>query len=111
MFGHNINLNFIKEGETYKTAVGGFCSIFLKIIFIAIVGLRVYSLIIKDKTEELTSSFLITGAKDDIQNKELKMNNNDFFLTPSLRNVKSPNKEVIDITSPSIKRYIDVSFA
>lgn len=31
MFGHVINLNFQKEGDSHKTAVGGFFSFFIKI--------------------------------------------------------------------------------
>lgn len=31
MFGHTINLNFNKEGDSHKTLIGGFFSVFIKI--------------------------------------------------------------------------------
>ena len=40
MFGHTINLNFNKNGDSHKTLIGGFFSLFIKMLL----GVYVYLL-------------------------------------------------------------------
>ena len=45
MFGHVINLNFNKQGESHKTSVGGFFSLIIKCFLLLYVGLNFKKLI------------------------------------------------------------------
>ena len=44
MFGYVINLNFNKNGNEYKTIIGGSMSLLIKIIIYLYIGLNMYNL-------------------------------------------------------------------
>jgi hypothetical protein len=48
MFGHTINLNFNKEGDSHKTFIGGCFSVFIKVAMFAYVFMNLKKLILKE---------------------------------------------------------------
>ena len=64
MFGHTINLNFDKQGDTHNTLIGGFGSFILKIAIFFYVCLNVKKMILNEQ--------------DEINTEDLKVNLDDL---------------------------------
>ena len=54
MFGHQVGLNFNKQGSTYTTMIGGMCSVIVKIM------LSAYVLYLLDKLYYHKSDIIMT---------------------------------------------------
>ena len=48
MFGHTINLNFNRQGHTYKTCMGGCCSIVVNVTMFIYVMINLRKLLLKE---------------------------------------------------------------
>lgn len=55
IFGYPIALNFDSKGNKHKTLVGGICSMFLKIFFLAYIILNLKMIILKEQNKINTS--------------------------------------------------------
>ena len=54
-FGHSVNLNFNREGDTHNTLIGGFCSVFFRIAMCVYIFLNVSKLILSSEDNILFS--------------------------------------------------------
>lgn len=59
MFGHKVSLNFNKKGKDHKTTVGGFCSLFIRLIMLTYVILLFKRLFLKERNAIETSIYMI----------------------------------------------------
>lgn len=65
MFGHEIHLNFNKDGKQHKTVVGGACSVTIKLIMLIYVALNVKRLLLHEDNQEAFSTELVDFAKEE----------------------------------------------
>jgi len=73
MFGHTINLNFDKSGDSHKTLIGGLMSILIKFAIFTYVFLRFKMMIFleaDDNTAEVSVALLEEDAFKDIRYDE-----------------------------------------
>lgn len=56
MFGHTICLNFNKEGDAHKTAIGGFMSVFIRIAMAIYVYINFKKMIFNESDSNGTQS-------------------------------------------------------
>ena len=54
MFGHTINLNFNKEGDSHQTALGGFFSIFIRIAMFIYVVMNIKKMLFHEDDSNFT---------------------------------------------------------
>ena len=66
MFGYVINLNFNKNGNEYKTIIGGFVSLLIKLVIYLYFGLNLYNLITMGNNENSMNTSLTTYDKEPV---------------------------------------------
>ena len=54
MFGHTINLNFNKEGDSHQTVLGGFFSIFIRIAMFIYVTMNIKKMLFHEDDSNFT---------------------------------------------------------
>lgn len=59
MYGHTVNLNFDKKGDTHKTLIGGFFSLLIKIAMTVYVALNLKKLILSEGDSIGSEEFLL----------------------------------------------------
>jgi hypothetical protein len=59
MFGHTINLNFNKEGDSHKTTIGGVFSIFIKTAIFLYVFMNLKKMILREDDTNMIEYNLI----------------------------------------------------
>ena len=65
LFGHVVNLNFNKKGDSHNTILGGVFSIAIKLFMVVYIPLIVKKMILSEGNESIWEEFLID--KSDIQ--------------------------------------------
>jgi len=104
MFGHTINLNFNKQGDTHQTVIGGFLSILIKVAITVYVILNVKKLV---RYEDDRLGLEVEKINLD-QLRELSLRNSSMFLYWTLR--KQVGNIPVYIGEEKYRRYIDVHF-
>jgi hypothetical protein len=103
MFGHTINLNFNKEGDSHQTAIGGFFSIFVKI------AMAVYVLynFAKMLLHQDDSNFTEVNTLDLEEYGEKKFDETDMFMFHVIRKQKTGKVELNEETFKHIEiKYV-----
>ena len=59
MFGHVINLNFDKQGDSHKTFIGGIISIMVKILMFVYVSVKFDKLIYREGSSNAVTALLV----------------------------------------------------
>ena len=59
MFGHVINLNFDKQGDSHKTFIGGIISIVVKILMFVYVSVKFDKLIYREGSSNAVTALLV----------------------------------------------------
>ena len=76
MFGHVINLNFQREGDSHKTAIGGFFSFFIKLAMSLYVFFNLKKMILHEDDNNTTEYNLEDLSKQD----PLALGKTDFSM-------------------------------
>ena len=104
MFGHTIALNFNKGGDSHKTAIGGFFSIFIKAAMFIYVFMNFRKMIFN-----LDDSNSVEYNLEDLENgPPIPMNGTDFTMFHVIRKQVSGKKLFYD--DPEVRRHIDMYF-
>ena len=56
MFGHTINLNFNKEGDSHQTTLGGFFSVFIRIFMVIYVWMNIKKMLLHEDDSTYTEA-------------------------------------------------------
>ena len=62
MFGHTINLNFDKQGDSHQTFIGGIISIVVKILMFIYIGIKFDKLIYREGSSTAVAALLVKYA-------------------------------------------------
>lgn len=81
MFGHTINLNFNKEGDSHQTAIGGSMSILIRIVM----ALYVFMNFKKMLLHEDDSNVVEVNTMDLVEYGKKAYNETDMFIYHVLR--------------------------
>ena len=102
MFGHTINLNFNKEGDSHQTLIGGFFSIFIRLAMTIYVGMNFKKML----WHEDDSNFTEVNTLDLDQYGVKDFSETDMFMFHVIRKQKSGAL----FLSEDLERYIDISY-
>ena len=70
-FGHQVSLNFDKNGDTHNTIIGGFFSIFIRLFIMWYIVMNFYKLITyEDDNMQYTESLVDLSEIGDVQFKD-----------------------------------------
>ena len=106
MFGHPVGVNFKKQGDHHKTTLGGFVSVFVKMV------LGVYVILMFRR--------LFTNGDDHFSTSEFKNENSSveykdthFIMNPTLiRLLEDGEEEAINyFEDDEVKKHIEVRYA
>jgi len=78
MFGHPVNFSFNKKGQTHKTAIGGCCSLIIRLILAIYAGILFQRMIAFDSNKNET--FILTSN----ENQEVKFGESEIKYTVTL---------------------------
>ena len=109
MFGHPIQLNFNKEGNTKNSFIGGIVSICLKISMFVFVMINLKKLVLSEDDQLMSEEFLLKHEDLEAMNvtwKELK-----FQFTPSIRKIRDNQYDKNFTYNEETKKYIRLEFA
>jgi hypothetical protein len=65
MYGHTININFDKKGDTHNTVIGGCFSLIIKISMLVYISLNLKKLILSEGDELGAEEFLLAHEQAD----------------------------------------------
>ena len=112
LFGHAVVLNFNRGGDTHKTIIGGFFSLFVKLGMLFYIMLNVMKLVTFDDDK-----INLTVKKLDLDEEgALDYNGSHQLFFWSLKNTQGGNSpifldnEYLKPSDKSIKPYINVGF-
>ena len=70
MFGHTVNFNFNKKGDTHNTAPGGFFSLIIKLAVAIYVFMKLKILILSEGDNNSSALFLVTTGDSEATHVE-----------------------------------------
>lgn len=65
MFGHTVNFNFNKKGDTHNTVPGGFFSLIIKLAVAIYVFIKLKILILSEGDNNSSALFLVAHANEE----------------------------------------------
>jgi hypothetical protein len=102
MFGHTINLNFNKEGDSHTTSIGGFFSLIIRVAM----GIYIFMNFKKMILHEDDSTFTEVNTLDLDEYGEKPFDETDMFMFHVIRKQKTG---MIKLT-PETARHIDIKY-
>lgn len=114
-FGHQVSLNFDRNGDTHNTVIGGTFSVFIRCFIAWYVSLNCYQLLTYDNDTLMYTESLIDLNKTDA----ISYNSTDFYFFGVLKNLnykkKAKNVPGDEAVNPifleeNLDRYIQVLF-
>lgn len=103
MFGHTINLNFNKEGETHNTLLGGFFSFLIRITMSIYVIVNFKKMILFEDNANATEVSALNLDEQGI----IDYKDTSFLLYQSL--IKKSDGSSVDLNEETF-RYIDIHY-
>jgi hypothetical protein len=104
MFGHTINLNFNKEGDSHQTSIGGFFSMLIRVTM----GIYVFMNFKKMLLFEDDSTFTEVNTLDLDEYGEKPYDETDMFMYHVIRKQKdSPSRLML---TEETARHIDIKY-
>ena len=64
MFGHTVQINFNRQGDTHTTSTGGFFSLLIKVAMFIYVFLNLKKLVLSEADDLSSESFLVADEID-----------------------------------------------
>ena len=103
MFGHVIQLNFNKEGDSHQTSIGGFFSIFIR----AAMTMYVFMNFKKMWKNEDDSTFTEVNTLDLNEFGEMKFDETNMFMFHVIR---KQNSGALFLTDDTNARYVEIKY-
>ena len=104
MFGHVINLNFNKEGDSHKTILGGFFSVFIKAAMFVYVFMNFKKMILREDDSNSIEYNLVDLENDPV----IEFSNTNFIMFYVLR--KQVSKKQLYLDDPEVLKNIEIHF-
>ena len=102
MFGHTINLNFNKEGDSHQTLIGGFSSIFIRLAMAVYVVMNFKKMLLNEDDSNFTEVNSLNldeyGAKP--------FNETEMMMFHVIRKQKTGQLFLTE----ELKRFIDIRY-
>ena len=102
MFGHTIQLNFNKQGDSHQTAIGGFFSIFIRVAMLVYVAYNFAKMIFYQDDSNFTEAIPLN--LDEFGDKNY--NETDMFMYHVISKQKTGRVKLNDETY----RHIDINY-
>jgi hypothetical protein len=103
MFGHVIQLNFNKEGDSHQTSIGGFFSIFIR----AAMTMYVFMNFKKMWKNEDDSTFTEVNTLDLNEFGEMKFDETNMFMFHVIR---KQNSGALFLTDDTVARHVEIKY-
>ena len=86
MFGHTVNFNFNKKGDTHNTAPGGFFSLIIKLAVAIYVFMKLKILILSEGDNNGSALFLVNTG--DSEATHVEYSETQLILSPVIQKIR-----------------------